>query len=167
MPVAVTCDMLKELGSFESGISDWVKIDQGWIDAFADLTGERQFIHVDPEAARASSFGGTIAHGFLTLALVSRFADEAAFRLEGCELLINYGLNRVRFLAPVLSGQRIRGRFVFKHAVPKGVRQILLTYGVTVEIEDGDRPALVCEWMVLHEMAEAGSPAVKTSSYPE
>ncbi|HAE25804.1 MULTISPECIES: MaoC family dehydratase [Hyphomonas] len=137
--------------------SQQVKIDQGWIDAFADLTGERQFIHVDPEAARASSFGGTIAHGFLTLALVSRFADEAAFRLEGSELLINYGLNRGRFLAPVLSEQRIRGRFVFRHAIPKGARQIVLVYDVTVEIEDGDRPALVCEWMVLHELATSES----------
>src|SRR5438309_11480569 len=110
MPVATLDEIRARVGS-EVGVSSWLTIDQGRIEAFADATEDRQFIHVDPEAAAKTPFGGTIAHGFLTLSLLSRMAAEIMLRPEGVKMGVNYGLDRVRFLAPVRAGRRVRGRF--------------------------------------------------------
>ncbi|HYJ84048.1 MAG TPA: MaoC family dehydratase, partial [Allosphingosinicella sp.] len=110
MPIASIEDIQSKVGT-EVGLSDWILVDQARIDAFADVTEDPQFIHVDPEAAAKTPFGGTIAHGFLTLSLLSRMAADAMVRLEGVKMAVNYGFERVRFMAPVRSGKRIRGRF--------------------------------------------------------
>src|SRR6476619_3807499 len=105
MPVASLAEIRSKVGQ-ELGVSDWLTVDQARIDAFADATEDRQFIHTDPDAAAKTPFGGTIAHGFLTLSLLSRMAAEATFIPEGVRMAVNYGLDRVRFLAPVKSGRR-------------------------------------------------------------
>src|SRR5947209_15645098 len=110
MPLASLDEIRTGVGS-EVGVSSWLTMDQARIDAFAEATEDRQFIHVDPEAAAKTPFGGTIAHGFLTLSLLSRMAAEAMLVPEGVKMAVNYGLDRVRFLAPVGSGKRVRGRF--------------------------------------------------------
>src|SRR5665213_2409439 len=99
------------LAGTETGVSKWFTIDQKRIDAFAEITEDRQFIHVDPDAARATPFGGTIAHGFLTLSMFSAFASDALPRIDGLAMGVNYGFEKLRFLSPVPAGARIRGRF--------------------------------------------------------
>ncbi len=131
----------------EIGVSDWVIVDQARIDAFADVTDDHQFIHVDPEKAKATPFGGTIAHGFLTLSLLSRMAYQVSPALEGAVAALNYGFDKIRFLEPVKSGARVRGRFTLDGADDKGGGRWLLRYGVTVEIENEPKPALVAEWL--------------------
>ena len=133
----------------EVGVSDWFDLDQTRIDAFADITEDRQFIHVDPEAAKATPFGGTIAHGFLTLSLLSRMSFDGVAPLEGVVMGVNYGFDKVRFLAPVPSGSRVRARFKLLAADDKGGGRWLLKHEVTVEIEGGDKPALIAEWLAM------------------
>ena len=111
MPIASLDEIRSKVGQ-EVGVSAWLSVDQARIDAFADATEDHQFIHVDPEAAAAAGFGGTIAHGFLSLSLLSRMAADAMLIPEGVRMAVNYGLDRVRFLAPVKSGKRVRGRFI-------------------------------------------------------
>ena len=109
----ITLDELKALAGQESGLSPWREVTQTMIDQFADATDDHQFIHCDPARAQAETpFGGTIAHGFLTLSLLSAFAFETAPRLQGADIGINYGFDQVRFVAPVKTGSRIRARFV-------------------------------------------------------
>ena len=148
MPVATLSDIEAKVGE-EVGVSSWLLVDQARIDAFADATEDRQFIHTDPEAAAKTPFGGTIAHGFLTLSLLSRMAAEATFIPEGVRMAVNYGLDRVRFLAPVKSGSRVRGRFVLDSVEEKAPGQILMRHIVTVEIEGQDKPALTATWLGL------------------
>ena len=148
MPVASLAEIRSKVGQ-EIGVSDWLTVDQARIDAFADATEDRQFIHTDPEAAAKTPFGGTIAHGFLTLSLLSRMAAEATFIPEGVRMAVNYGLDRVRFLAPVKSGSRVRGRFVLDSVEEKAPGQILMRHTVTVEIEGGEKPALTAVWLGL------------------
>ena len=135
----------------EVALSDWLEIAQSKVDEFADATGDRQWIHVDPErAGRESPFGCTIAHGFLTLSLLSQFY-VASIEVKPRRMGINVGLNRVRFTAPVRVGARIRGRFVLdKLEAIEGGQQFV--WKVTIEIEGGDKPACVAEWVtrVLH-----------------
>ena len=133
----------------EVGISGWIAVDQARIDAFADATEDRQFIHVDPEAAAQTPFGATIAHGFLSLSLLSRMGADAMLVPQGLKMAVNYGLDRVRFLAPVRSGRRVRGRFVLDSAEEKAPGQWLLRHTVTVEIENEDKPALTAVWLTL------------------
>ena len=133
----------------EVGVSSWIMIDQARIDAFADATEDRQFIHVDPDAAAHTPFSGTIAHGFLSLSLLSRMGAEAMLLPEGMKIAINYGLDRVRFLAPVRSGKRVRGRFTLDSVEEKAPGQLLLRHNVTVEIEDEKKPALSAAWLAL------------------
>src|SRR3954471_18592067 len=123
MPIASIDEIRDKIGT-EIGVSDWILIDQGRIDAFAAATEDPQFIHVDPEAAAKTPFGGTIAHGFLTLSLLSRMAADVMLRPEGVKMGVNYGLDRVRFLAPVRSGKRVRGRFTLKSFEEKRPGQI-------------------------------------------
>lgn len=148
MPLA-PLPLIQDRVGQEVGTSSWLVIDQARIAAFAETTEDRQFIHVDPDAAVNTPFGGTIAHGFLTLSLLSRMAAEAMLLPSGLKMALNYGLDRVRFLAPVKSGQRIRGRFVLDSLQEKAAEQWLLRHTVTVEIEDQDKPALTAQWLTL------------------
>lgn len=127
----------------EIGTSTWLTIDQQRIDTFADATGDHQWIHVDPERAAGGPFGTTIAHGYLTLSLVVPFMLEI-YRVENRTHAVNYGLNKVRFVAPVPVGSRLRGRLVLADAAPID-RGMQLTWAVTIECEGVDRPACVAE----------------------
>ena len=135
----------------EVGVSRWITVDQARIDAFARITEDEQFIHVDPEAAKHTPFGGTIAHGFLTLSLASAMSYDAVAPLDGVVMGVNYGFDKLRFLAPVPAGSRIRGRFRLLSAEDKGaqdgVTRWLLKHELTVEIEGADKPALIAEWL--------------------
>ncbi len=138
---------LSSLIGTEIGVSRWFTVDQARIDAFAETTEDRQFIHVDPEAARATPFGGTIAHGFLTLSLASAMSYDAVKPLEGVVMGVNYGFDKLRFLAPVSAGSKVRGRFKLLSADDKGGGRWLLKHELTIEIEGGDKPALIAEWL--------------------
>ena len=148
MPTASLTEIHARIGT-EVGVSSWLTIDQPRIDAFAEATEDRQFIHVDPQAAASTPFGGTIAHGFLSLSMLSRMAAEAMLIPDSTKMAVNYGLDRVRFLAPVKAGQRIRGRFVLDSIEDKAPGQLLLRHSVTVEIEGVDKPALAAQWLGL------------------
>ncbi|MXQ14855.1 MaoC family dehydratase [Microvirga makkahensis] len=142
-------DSLPALVGHEVGISPWRSINQEQIDRFAKATDDHQFIHVDPDRAERTMFGGTIAHGFLTLSLLPSFAEEALPNLEGKKMGVNYGLDKVRFISPVRSGARIRCRFVLDEFSRRADAEIRLRHKVTVEIADVDKPALVAEWLTL------------------
>ncbi|MCL4737450.1 MAG: MaoC family dehydratase [Burkholderiaceae bacterium] len=132
---------LQPLVGQEIGVSDWIGIDQARIDRFADATGDHQWIHVDPARAAAGPFGATIAHGFLTLSLLPAMG-MAAFEIDGLRMSVNYGLDRVRFPAPVRAGSRLRGRFVLREYQPiEGGAQLVVE--CTMEIEGGAKPACV------------------------
>ncbi len=131
----------------EVGVSDWLTIDQDRIDQFADVTEDHQFIHVDPEAAKATPFGGTIAHGFLTLSMLSRLASGTLLVLDGVKMGVNYGFEKVRFIAPVKSGKRIRGRFTLMSVDQKLPGQWSFKYAAKIEIEGEEKAALVAEWL--------------------
>jgi acyl dehydratase len=133
----------------EVGVSGWITVDQHRIAEFADATEDRQFIHLDEEAAALTPFGGTIAHGFLTLSLLSRMAADVILIPDNVKLVVNYGLDRVRFLAPVRSGKRVRGHFTLEAVDEKGSEQILLRHAITVEIEGEEKPALSAVWLTL------------------
>ena len=148
MPIASLDEIRARIGE-EIGISGWLNVDQDRIAAFADATEDRQFIHVDPEAAARTAFGGTIGHGFLTLSLLSRMGAETILLPDNVRMVVNYGLDGVRFLAPVRSGKRIRGRFTLDALDERSAGQILLRHLVTVEIEDEDKPALSAVWLAL------------------
>ena len=148
MPVADLDEIRSRVGK-EVGVSGWLVIDQARIGAFAEATEDRQFIHVDPDAAAQTPFGGTIAHGFLTLSLLSRMAAEAILVPPTAKMIVNYGLDRVRFLAPVKSGKRVRGRFTLESIDQKAGGQLLLRHLVTVEIEGEDKPAISAQWLSL------------------
>jgi acyl dehydratase len=148
MPIASVDEIRGRIGT-EVGVSDWLTIGQDRIDAFADATEDRQFIHIDPEAAARTPFGGTVAHGFLSLAMLSRMGAEAMLVPDGLKMAVNYGLDRVRFIAPVRSGQRIRGHFVLDSIEERAPGQLLVRHSVTVEIEGVDKPALTAQWLGL------------------
>jgi acyl dehydratase len=148
MPVASLDDIRSRVGE-EVGVSSWLTVDQARIDAFADATEDHQFIHVDPAAAAAAGLSGTIAHGFLSLSLLSRMAADAMLLPEGLKMALNYGFDRIRFLAPVRSGKRVRGRFVLDSVEEKAPGQLLMRHLVTVEIEGEDKPALTAIWLGL------------------
>ena len=135
----------------EVGVSRWITVDQARIDAFARITEDEQFIHVDPEAAKHTPFGGTIAHGFLTLSLASAMSYDALAPLDGVVMGVNYGFDKLRFLAPVPAGSKVRGRFKLLSAEAKGaddgVTRWLLKHELTVEIDGADKPALIAEWL--------------------
>jgi acyl dehydratase len=148
MPIAPVDEIRGRIGT-EVGVSDWLTIGQDRINAFADATEDRQFIHVDAEAAAQTPFGGTVAHGFLSLSMLSRMGAEAMLIPETIKMAVNYGLDRVRFIAPVRSGQRIRGRFVLDSIEERAPGQLLVRHSVTVEIEGVDKPALTAQWLGL------------------
>ena len=148
MPRASLDDIRIRIGD-EVGVSSWLTVDQARIDAFAEATEDRQFIHTDPAAAAQTPLGGTIAHGFLSLSLLSRMAAEAMLVPDGIKMALNYGLDRVRFLSPVRAGKRVRGRFTLDSVEEKAPGQVLMRHLVTVEIEDEDKPALTALWLGL------------------
>jgi acyl dehydratase len=133
----------------ELGTSDWILVDQARIDQFAETTGDHQFIHVNPELAKQTPFGTTIAHGYLTLSLLSAMAYGVLPGIEGTKMGVNYGLNSVRFLAPVKSGKRVRGHFTMKDVSERSPGVVQTTVEVKVEIEGEDKPALAAEWVTL------------------
>jgi len=141
-------DLASRVGQ-EVGVSPWVEVDQARIDTFAKAINDFQWIHVDPERAKGSPFGGTIAHGFLTLSLLSHLS-ERTFSFSDRRMGVNYGLNRVRFTSPVPSGARVRARFTLAKFEPIEGNGVQVTWNVTVEIEGKDKPALVAEWIGRH-----------------
>ena len=148
MPFAPLDEIRKHIGR-EVGLSDWITIDQPRMDAFAEATEDRQFIHVDPAAAAQTPFGGTVAHGFLSLSLLSRMGADAMLLPAGLTMAVNYGVDQVRFLSPVRSGSRIRGRFVLDSVDERGPGQLLMRHSVIVEVEGQDKPALTAIWLGL------------------
>ncbi len=139
--------LVAAIGS-EIGASEWVRIDQPMVDSFAKLTGDEYFIHVDPERARAETqFGGTIAHGFLTMSLLANMAYQVVPFVEGTRNMVNYGFNRLRFVAAVPVGARVRGRFVLKDFSYKPGDRWQSVYETTVEIEGQSKPAIAAEWL--------------------
>jgi acyl dehydratase len=135
--------------------SRWLVVDQARIDAFAKVTEDEQFIHVDPERAGATVFCGTVAHGFLTLSLLSAMAYSALPRIEGAVHGVNYGFDRVRFVRPVRSGSQVRGHFKLQAATLRSAREWQLSYEVSVEIEGGQKPALSALWLTMQVMGAA------------
>jgi acyl dehydratase len=136
----------------EAGLSDWITVDQKMIDGFAEATDDRQYIHVDPERAKAESpFGGTIAHGFLTLSLLSTMNYNCLPKIREQTLGINYGFDNVRFISPVKVDRRIRGHFVLTHCRFRGAGMVMLTYDVTIEIEGERKPALTATWTTISQ----------------
>ncbi|MYA36347.1 MAG: MaoC family dehydratase [Gammaproteobacteria bacterium] len=148
MNKVIPADALQDHVGQEVGVTDWLTIEQERIDQFADATDDHQYIHVDAERAAQTPFGGTIAHGFLTLSLLSTLSSRGGgLKLENTVMGINYGLDRVRFVNPVRSGQRIRARFNLSSAEEKTPGRYLTRYAVTVEIEGEEKPALVADWL--------------------
>jgi acyl dehydratase len=134
----------------EVGISDWITVDQTMINLFADATLDHQFIHVDPERAAAESpFGGTIAHGFLTLSLLSAMNFDGIPKIREQTMGINYGFDRVRFMSPVKCGTRVRGIFTLADCRFRGAGMLMMTYDVSVEIENEKKPALTACWITI------------------
>jgi len=141
---------LPHLVGTELGASDWVEITQGRVSEFADATNDHQFIHVDLEKAKASPFGGTIAHGFLTLSLLTYLLTEHMVVPENTAVTLNYGSDKVRFLKPVAVGQRVRAKQQLLEANEKKPGHWLMKMNVTVEIEAEETPALIAEILFMH-----------------
>lgn len=144
-------EIMKRVGT-EIGVSDWITVDQTMIDTFAEATLDHQFIHVDPERAKAETpYGGTIAHGFLTLSLLSAMNYSGLPKIREQTMGINYGFDKIRFVSPVKSGTRVRGRFVLAETRLRGANMLMLTYEVSVEIEDERKPALTATWITISQ----------------
>jgi len=149
VPEAIPLDEYRSQVGMLLGVSDWIVIEQGIIDQFADVTRDWQFIHIDPVRAKETPFGGTIAHGLLTLSLVSAMSFTAIPAIAGAQMVINYGFNSIRFIGPVLSGSRVRGSFTLKQLVERQPRQWQSTLDVRVDIENVLKPTLIAEWLTL------------------
>jgi len=149
MGLVLNRDNMKESIGADLGIADWLLIDQERINAFADCTLDQQFIHVDPERAAKTPFGGTIAHGFLSLSLLSHFAKSVGCGFENMVMGINYGFDKVRFLSPVKVNSRIRARARLLDVQEKKPGQFLIKQEVSIEIEAGQTPALIAEWLTM------------------
>lgn len=141
------------------GPSDWIVVDQSMIDRFAALCGDDQYIHVDPIRAADGPFGGTVAHGFLTMSLLSTMARQVMPRSAGARMGVNYGFDRLRFVAPVPAGSRVRGMFTLDTCDTSMPGELRLTWDVTVEVEGGAKPALVARWLTQQYLGgEHGAP---------
>jgi acyl dehydratase len=148
MPVASLEEIRSKVGQ-PIGTSGWIEVGQDRIEQFADATDDHQFIHVDQALAAQTPFGGTIAHGFLSLSLLSRMAADVMLIPDTTKMAVNYGLDRVRFLAPVKSGKRVRGHFTLDGVEEKAPGQLLIRQTVSVEIEGEEKPALTAQWLGL------------------
>lgn len=155
----VSLEAMRALVGKPVGVSPWTLIDQPRIDAFAEITGDDQFIHVDPvRAAAEAPYGGTIAHGFLTVSLLAKMAIDCVPRLDRQAAVVNLGFDKLRFLTPVKAGQRVRGRFTLAELNERTPGQLLLRYAVSVEIEGEERLAMVAHWLTVALLAdEAGA----------
>lgn len=149
MKDAITLDQVREAIGTEIGCSEWRVITQEMINQFADATDDHQFIHVDPVKSAETPFGGTIAHGFLTLSLLSTLAYEALPMIEGATMGINYGFDKVRFMTPVKSGARVRARFKLADADIRPSGRVVNHYDVTLEVEGSVKPALTATWLTI------------------
>lgn len=138
----------------EVALTDWITITQQQVNQFADATGDHQWIHVDPERAQAGPFGAPIAHGFLTLSLIPQFF-ESAFAIEGSRMAVNYGLNRVRFTAPVPVGSRLRARLTLQAAERVEPSGLQMTWLVHIEREGADKPVCIAESLARNHGAAA------------
>ncbi|MBR0951311.1 MaoC family dehydratase [Bradyrhizobium canariense] len=146
----ITLQAYQAMVGKEIGVSSWHLIDQPRIDTYADVIEDHQFIHIDPERARKeTAFGATIAHGFLTMSLLSIMSYEVMPVIAGTTMGVNYGFDKLRFISPVRSGKRVRGRFVLAEAKLRKPNELQSRTNVTVEIEGEDKPALVAEWLGL------------------
>jgi len=151
MPFQAALERIRSRLGEELHVSDWLSVEQARIDAFADATLDHQWIHVDPERAAASPFGTTIAHGFLTLALIPHLARDSLPQeppFDDAKMRINYGLNKARFPHPVPCGARVRSRTAIVEAAPVGDSVIQLVRRVTVEVEDAPKPGCVADQVV-------------------
>ena len=133
----------------EVAVTDWLMVDQNKIDQFAEITLDRQFIHIDPVRAKDTPFGGTIAHGLLTLSLVDYFVEQSQFNIDGFLVRVNYGFDKVRFLSPVPSGSQVRSRIKLLAAEEKRPGQLMLRIEVIVEVEGSSKPAMIAEYLEL------------------
>ncbi|WP_174803815.1 MaoC family dehydratase [Martelella limonii] len=158
MVVEISLADVKGLIGQEVGLSRWFTVDQSMIDTFADATHDHQFIHTDPERAKETPFGGTIAHGFLTLSLLSAMNFDCVPKVREQTMGINFGFEKVRFMTPVKSGAKVRGRFLLKNARFRGAQLLAINYTVTVEIEGERKPALSAEWITLIQFDAADRP---------
>jgi len=148
-PIDAALAHLTPLLGTEIGVSDWFTIDQARIDRFAEVTEDHQFIHVDPARAAQTPFGGTIAHGFLTLSLASAMFYQVDTPMAGQSAGINYGFDKIRFIAPVHAGNRIRGRFVLSDVQRRSDTELQRKHEFTVETDHSDKPALAAQWVSL------------------
>lgn len=146
----LTLESLQSNVGSEIGVSDWFEVTQENVNTFADVTKDHQFIHIDPVEAAKTPFGGTIAHGFYTMSMLSHFAENGCgVSIKDAKMGVNYGCDKLRFIQPVRVGSRIRGRSVLTSAVEKKPGQYLFTQTITVEIEGVDKPALIAEWLTM------------------
>jgi len=150
MAGTVTREQLDRMVGQRLGVSDWFAIDQERVNRFADVTVDHQFIHVDAERAKATPFGGTIAHGFLTLSLLVPLCLDFIPVLANRKLVVNYGFDKVRFVAPVRVGKRVRAQSTLAEVAERKPGNVIMQIDVTVEIEKEDKPALVAEWLSMH-----------------
>ena len=146
-PIVSLSELLAMAGSF-SRQSDWKRIDQAMIDEFADLIDDHQFIHVDPERARRTPFGGTVAHGFLSLSIMGGLAGALVPALDSQTMSINYGFDRIRFVAPVPEGSRVRADVSLIDANVNDQAYVDLAYACALQVEGEDKPAIAAEWLV-------------------
>ena len=147
-PIAL--DAYQKMVGHEVGVSSWHLVDQSRIDVYADVIEDHQFIHVDPERAkRETAFGNTVAHGFLTMSLMSIMSYEVMPVIEGTTMGVNYGFDKLRFLSPVRAGSRVRGCFTLTEAILRRPTELMSKTNVSVEIEGETKPALVADWIGL------------------
>jgi acyl dehydratase len=146
----VSLEIYRGMVGHEVGVSSWHLVDQKRIDVYADVIEDHQFIHIDPERAkRETPFGSTVAHGFLTMSLMSIMSYEVMPVIEGTSMGVNYGFDKLRFISPVRAGSRVRGRFKLVEATLRKPKEMLSRTNVSVEIEGGTKPALVADWIGL------------------
>jgi acyl dehydratase len=149
----LSVEEFKSMVDTEMGVSSRHRLSQSAIDRLADITGDRQYIHVDEARAREGPFAGTIAHGMLSLSMISAMFYEAVPPVEGVATSVNYGFDKVRFLSPVPSGSEINGAFTLSAVEDRGKGQYLFRYTVTMQARGATKPAVHAEWLVLHVMA--------------
>jgi acyl dehydratase len=152
MKIIAKEDIQSAIG-YQGEPSPWFEIDQSRIDGFADATLDHQFIHVNPEQAKTTSFGGTIAHGLLSLSLLPHFAKNFAIKIEGAEMALNYGFDRVRFISPVGVSSEVRALSRIVDVYEKNPGQIVIKFDITIEIKGEEKPALVVEWLTMQVLS--------------
>ncbi|MDB5549891.1 MAG: NodN-like protein [Tardiphaga sp.] len=145
----LTPEAFQALVGQEIGVSSWHMVDQKRIDTYADVIEDHQFIHVDPERSKSTPMGTTVAHGFLTMSLLSVMSYEVMPGIKGTTMGFNYGFDKLRFLSPVKSGSRVRGRFILAESSIRKPGELLSRTNVTVEIEGESKPALAADWLGL------------------